>query len=113
MNELRKNPTNKVVYSSSDYHLFSYLDYNREIKESRMLRIARSIERVGQQEPGIVRPDGKILSGQGRYEACQFLGIPYEYIISDQTASNDDETVEIMLEIHNVQSTFTPNETLD
>ena len=113
MSKLRKNSTDKVVYSSSDYDLFYYLDYNRPIKETRMMKIARSIERVGQQEPGIVSEKGAVLSGQGRLEACRFLGIPYEYIITHHDASHDDETVEIMLEIHKVQSTFTPNETLD
>ena len=111
--KLTQTPTDKVVYKSDDFDQFSYLDYNRPVKEARMKTIASSIERVGQQEPGIVSEDGKILSGQGRFEACKFLGIPYEYIIGDHDSTNDNETVEIMLEIHKVQSTFTPNETLD
>ena len=111
--KLTQTPTDKVVYKSDNFDQFGYLDYNRPVKEARMKAIASSIERVGQQEPGIVSEDGKILSGQGRFEACKFLGIPYEYIIGDHDSTNDNETVEIMLEIHKVQSTFTPNETLD
>ena len=72
-NALRKTPTDKVVYKSDDYSLFSYLKYNRPVNEARMKTIASSIERVGQQEPGIVSEEGKILSGQGRLEACKFL----------------------------------------
>ena len=112
-NALRKTPTDKVVYKSDDYSLFSYLDYNRPVNEARMRTIASSIERVGQQEPGLVSEEGKVLSGQGRLEACKHLKIPYEYIIGDHSSLRDDETVKIMLEIHKVQSTFTPNETLN
>lgn len=113
MNTIRQTPTDKVVYTSDDYSLFSYLKYNRPVTEGRMKHIASSIDRVGQQEPGIVSEEGKVLSGQGRFEACKHLGIPFQYIIGDHDSTNDDETVEIMLEIHKVQSTFTPNETLD
>ena len=111
--KLTQTPTDKVVYKSDDYSLFGYLNYNRPVKEARMKKIATSLDKVGQQEPGIVSPDGKILSGQGRFEACKFLGIPFEYIIATHDSTNDKETVKIMLEIHKVQSTFTPNETLD
>lgn len=110
---LKQTPTDKVVYTSDDYSLFGYLNYNRPVKEGRMKKIAASLDKVDQQEPGIVSPDGKILSGQGRFEACKHLGIPFEYIIATHDSTNDKETVKIMLEIHKVQSTFTPMETMD
>ena len=41
---LTQTPTDKVVYKSDDFDQFSYLDYNRPVKEARMKTIASSIE---------------------------------------------------------------------
>lgn len=112
-NPLMEQTTGRTEYQTDNFTLLSYLNFNRDVTEARMKTIAGSIKRVGQQEPGIISEEGKILSGQGRFEACKYLNIPYKYIIGDIDATNDDETVEIMLEIHKVQSTFTPNETLE
>lgn len=103
--------TNQIVYESDNYESFTRLSYNRNYTKERVNKVYNSIKKVGQREPGIVNSKGEIISGQARFKACEQLGIPYKYIIDDY--ENDNETLECMLEIHAVQSTFTLTECLD
>ena len=110
LDKLKANPTKQVVYESTDYDIFDFLNYNRDVTEARVKKIAASVSKVGQKDPAIVNSLGKIISGQGRYMAAKLLGTPFKYIIEDNL--EDQETLITMLEIHKVQSTFTLNECL-
>jgi len=104
-------PTQQVVYESTSYDSFDRLTYNRPQTPERVAKVRKSIDKVGQKEPGIVTTEGKIISGQARFKACEELKIPFKYIV--ENPGNDRDTLETMLEIHAVQSTFTLTECLD
>jgi len=104
-------PTKQVVYESDSYGSFDRLTYNRDYTDDRIKKVRKSISKVGQKEPGIVTSDGKIISGQARFKACEELKIPFKYIV--ENPGNDKDTLETMLEIHSVQSTFTLSECLE
>jgi hypothetical protein len=104
-------PTPQVVYESTSYDSFDRLTYNRNYTPERITKVRKSIKKVGQKEPGIVTTEGKIISGQARFKACEELNIPYKFIV--ENPGNDKDTLETMLEIHAVQSTFTLTECLD
>lgn len=104
-------PTQQVVYESTSYDSFDRLTYNRNYTPERVTKVRASIKKVGQKEPGIVTTEGKIISGQARFKACEELNIPYKFIV--ENPGDDKDTLETMLEIHAVQSTFTLTECLD
>ena len=104
-------PTQQVVYESTSYDSFDRLTYNRNYTPERVAKVRASIKKVGQKEPGIVTTEGKIISGQARFKACEELNIPYKFIV--ENPGDDKDTLETMLEIHAVQSTFTLTECLD
>jgi hypothetical protein len=104
-------PTQQVVYESTSYDSFDRLTYNRNYTPERVAKVRESIKKVGQKEPGIVTTEGKIISGQARFKACEELNIPYKFIV--ENPGDDKDTLETMLEIHAVQSTFTLTECLD
>ena len=110
LDRLKKVKSGRIIYESTDYDAFTYLYYNRTIEKPRRDRIAKSISKVGQKDPAIVNPEGKIISGQGRFEACKMLRVPFQYVIEDH--SNDKETLECMLEVHKTQTTFTLGESI-
>jgi len=103
--------TTQLVYETTNYDSLSFLYYNRDYSKERVTKVRESIKKVGQREPAIVNPNGEIISGQARFEACKQLAIPFKFIIDDY--ENDDKTLECMLEIHAVQSIFTLTECLD
>ena len=70
---------------SGTYQEFSFFDDNREIIQGKVKKLAESIEEIGyiQANPIIVDKKLRIIDGQHRFLACQELGLPIHYEISE------------------------------
>lgn len=78
------------VYSETDYSKFKILQGNRDVVEMRKKKILNSIKKVGYiLNPIIVNKKMEIIDGQGRYMACQELGLPIIYVM-DKNAGIDE-----------------------
>lgn len=68
---------NYKVYVTDKYSIFRRLSGNRDVKEARVKKIMRSIEKVGYiPNPIIVNENMEVVDGQGRLEAVKRLGLP-------------------------------------
>ena len=74
------------VYSTTNYNEFKFLKGNRPVKKSgtRWKELMKSLMEYGQLEPALVTPKMEVINGQHRLAACQILGIPFKYSISDK-----------------------------
>jgi len=70
------------VFRTTDYDKFSYLETNRDIKETRINKILDSIADIGlRRVPIVVNEKMEVIDGQGRLEALKSLGMPVDYVI--------------------------------
>lgn len=70
-----------LVLMTEDYSLFSNLDGNRNINQSNLKALKRSMENELLQIPIIVNENLQIIDGQHRFHACKELKKPIYYII--------------------------------
>lgn len=78
------------VYTTKDYSIFKRLTGNRDIPESRISKIAASIQEIGWiKNPIVVNEKMEVIDGQGRLTALQRLGLPVEYIIAEGAGSTE------------------------
>ena len=79
-----------IVYVTSKYELFGFINGNREINPSNLEKIKESLKTKQILESAIIvgyspnDPEGeifKIIEGQHRFVACMQLGIPLSFII--------------------------------
>lgn len=72
----------KRVYTTNDYNRFKTLKGNRNVSNTRVVRIMESIQKYGWlSNPILVNDKFEIIDGQGRFEALRRLGLPIEYIV--------------------------------
>ena len=70
------------VMTTTNYDIFKVLEYNRDVKQSRVFKIMSSIENIGYVPiPIICNERMAVIDGQGRLAACKRLGIPVPYIV--------------------------------
>lgn len=70
-----------VVYETSNYEIFRYLDGNRKDAEIRGKALLDKIRKYGQIVPIIVNEKMEVIDGQARLWCCIYLGIPVKYEI--------------------------------
>ena len=88
---MKKVTTNRIndqvighVFKTMDYDKFKLLDGNRSVKNTRVLRILESIEKVGfRMSPIIVNKRFEVIDGQGRLEALKTKELPVYYVIDE------------------------------
>jgi len=82
--------TYSIVYVTSKYELFGFINGNREINPANLEKIKESLKTKQILESAIIvgyspnDPEGKvfkIIEGQHRFVACMQLGIPFSFII--------------------------------
>ena len=70
------------VNRTNDYSIFRRLEANRDVRNSSVKKIIRSIEKVGAiPNPLVVNEKMEIIDGQNRLEALKTLSLPVYYII--------------------------------
>lgn len=78
------------VYVTKNYDIFKRLTGNRDIPESRISKIVKSIQDIGWiKNPIVVNEKMEVIDGQGRLTALQRLGLPVEYIIAEGAGSQE------------------------
>ena len=82
---------------SSNYKMFSFLDYNRELNKKHIGQLVASFVQYGQIQPIVCNKKLQVIDGQHRFKACQELGLPVFYII------NQKATTKIISVINNTQ----------
>lgn len=78
-----------VVYETKDYSMFSGMEYNRTVVESRVSKLMASLSEKEILNPIVVNEKGEIVDGQGRYEALKRLDRPIRFVISPGADIND------------------------
>ena len=90
--------TYSIVYVTSKYELFGFINGNREINPANLEKIKESLKTKQILESAIIvgyspnDPEGKIfkiIEGQHRFTACMQLGIPFSFIIRKDFDIND------------------------
>lgn len=75
------------IYATKDYDKFKFICGNRDIKDARVNRIRKSIEKIGLKTPIAVTRRYEIVDGQGRFLVCRLLDIEvYYYFVFDDKA---------------------------
>lgn len=90
---MSKKPTSQVVgkiYSTVNYDMFKLRKDNRDIKEFNVSLKMESIVSMGQITSILIDPDGYVIDGQNRLEACKRLGIPVKYEVIEKSISTTD-----------------------
>jgi len=79
---------NQVVHKANPDEIIVDPRQRRKRKPKDLQELARSINSVGQLHPGVcyLNPEGKpvLIVGETRLKACQFLKIPYSYILREE-----------------------------
>lgn len=72
----------KKIYTTTDYDMFVFTDWNRNVSNSRVVMMVESITKVGWlPQPILVNEKFEIIDGQSRVMALKHLGMPVEFII--------------------------------
>jgi len=77
------------IYYEKNYSKFTFLDDNRDIRESHVDKLAESISKKGQLTNVIVNEKMEVIEGQHRVKACEKLGVPVAYAIIPGASSKD------------------------
>lgn len=88
-----RNKNKFEVGITNDYSLFSFFDYNRNIKTSNLKSVMKSIQKRGLIMPILVTIDYKVIDGQHRFWALKELELPIHYVIAHDYIPNDVEEV--------------------
>lgn len=72
------------TYQTTDYSIFKRLEGNRTVKNLRISKIKKSIEKSGYiYNPIVVNEKYEVIDGQGRLEVLEMLGLPVDFVISE------------------------------
>lgn len=85
-----------IVLTTNDYDKFHFLKGNRDLRESNLRNIEKSIKENGYNHLSfiIVDQNWNIIDGQHRFIVCKKLGLPVIYI--QQYVDNPEKDVEII-----------------
>ena len=74
----------KKIYTTTNYDIFVFTDWNREISNARVVKMVESITKVGWlPQPVLVNEKFEVIDGQSRVKALQALGMPVEFCIRE------------------------------
>ena len=72
----------KTIYTTQNYDLFIFPDWNRDIAIPRVTKMVESIKKVGWlPQPALVNEKFEVIDGQSRIKALEYLKMPVEFII--------------------------------
>lgn len=72
------------IKETNNYCLFTNFDWNRELNQSKITKIAESMNKFGWiGAPVYVNSDYRVWDGQHRIAAAEIVGIPVKYVITD------------------------------
>ena len=89
MNGMKPSGTISVVAYENDYSKFSFFEQNRDTDDRTINDLVVSIKKKGQLQPIIVNEAYRVIDGQHRLKACEILGIPVSFIISNKATIKD------------------------
>ena len=73
-----------VVKTTRDYEVFKKLKGNRDVTESQVEKVIKSIKTIGLlPNPVIVNENMEVVDGQARVEACKRLGLAVPYMVAN------------------------------
>ena len=73
----------KKIYTTTEYGIFVFADWNRDVSNARVVKMMESITRVGWlPEPILVNEHFEVIDGQSRLKALEALGMPVEFCIA-------------------------------
>lgn len=80
MNRMQKAKTN--IYETTDYNLFVFPEWNRDVSNARVVKMIESINTVGWlEQPVLVNEKYEVIDGQSRVKALEKMGLPVQFII--------------------------------
>lgn len=72
----------RTVWTSKDYDMFKFPEWNRSIQNGRVVKMVESIQKVGWlPEPVLVNEKFEVIDGQSRVKALQKLDMPVEFFV--------------------------------
>lgn len=78
----RYSISEKKIYTTTNYDIFVFTDWNRDISNARVVMMVESITKVGWlPQPVLVNEKFEVIDGQSRVKALEQLGMPVEFII--------------------------------
>ena len=89
LNGLKPAGTVSTVLYETDYSKFALLEQNRDTDERSVNDLVVSIKKKGQLQPLIVNDIYQVIDGQHRLKACEILGVPVSYLISNKATIKD------------------------
>ena len=81
--------TNWYLGETKDYSKFNFINSNRDINESNLKKIERSILEIGLQVPIVVNENYDIIEGQHRFVALRKNNLVVPYIVSARASESD------------------------
>lgn len=81
--------TNWYLGETKDYSKFNFIDSNRDINDSNLKKIERSILEIGLQVPIVVNENYEIIEGQHRFVALRKNNLVIPYIVSARASESD------------------------
>ena len=73
-----------VVYHTNDYSIFKFSKVNRAVNKAHVKKLGKSIESDGLTQPILVDSNMIVLDGQHRLSACEQIGTPIKYMLSEK-----------------------------
>lgn len=103
---MKKSLTNGQVKSTTEYHLFSHLDENRDINQNYVKLLAASISESNNLhlKPIIVTEDLEVIDGQHRLEAAKILELPIFYVVDENYNPKN------LIDLNNLQRGWAPDD---
>jgi len=87
----------REVIETYDYKKFSFVPSNRDITPAHNTKLGKSVSKTeGNIQPIIVDKQFRVLDGQHRLEACEALGLPVSYLVTESNIPG----VELMIELN-------------
>lgn len=77
---------------TKEYNVFDFLESNRDINDSKVKKLMKSIQQNGLQVPIVVNDGKQIVDGQHRFVALRTLGYAVPYIVS-QAWTDENDTI--------------------
>lgn len=72
----------RKIYTTTNYDLFVFTNWNRNISNARVVMMVESITKVGWlPQPVLVNEKYEVIDGQSRVKALEQLGLPVEFCI--------------------------------
>ena len=74
----------RKIYTTTNYDLFVFTDWNRDISNARVVLMVESITKVGWlPQPVLVNERFEVIDGQSRIKALEQCGLPVEFCIME------------------------------